>query len=58
LEIEELQDQNNYNDDFAWPGAIESERRSIRAEQFRIQESDERFGKALSVFDRSPDYRP
>jgi hypothetical protein len=58
LEIEELQDQNKYNDDFAWPGAIESERRSIRAEQFRIQESDERFGKALSVFDRSPDYRP
>jgi hypothetical protein len=58
LEIEEIQDQNKYNDDFAWPGAIESERRTAQTEQFRIQETDERFAKALSVFDAPPDAAP
>jgi hypothetical protein len=51
LEIEEIQDQNKYNDDFGWPGAIESERR-------RIQETDERFNKALSVFEALPSGGP
>jgi hypothetical protein len=58
IEIEEIQDQNKYNDDFAWPGAIEGERRSIQDEQFRIQESDERFEQALSVFDAPPEDEP
>jgi hypothetical protein len=55
LEIEEVQDKNKYNDDFAWPGTIETERRRILDEQFRIQEADERFGEAFSVFKAPPD---
>lgn len=55
LRIEKIQDENKYNDDFAWPGTIESDRRSIQAEQFRIQESDKRFTEALAVFDAPPE---
>jgi hypothetical protein len=58
LEIEETQERNKYNEDFAWPGAIESKRRRIQDKQFRIQESDERFAQAFSVFDAPPDDKP
>ena len=54
LEIEAIQDQNKYNEDFAWPGDIESERRRIQDEQFRIQENDERFAELFAAFDEPP----
>jgi hypothetical protein len=58
LKIEEIQDQNKYSDDFAWPGTDEGRRRRLQDEQFRIQATDERFDKALSVFDAPPDGMP
>jgi hypothetical protein len=54
LEIEAIQDQNKYNDDFARPGVIEIEQRRIQDEQFRIQESDERFAEMFAAFDEPP----
>jgi hypothetical protein len=56
LELEETLDQwEHHNKGNAEWTSVESKRRSIQAEQFRIQETDERFAKALSVFDAPPD---
>jgi hypothetical protein len=38
--------------------AVENERRTIQSEQFRIQATDERFNKALSVFEALPVSQP
>jgi hypothetical protein len=58
LKIEAMQDLNQYNDDFVWPGTVESERRGLRDEQARIEETDIRFAKAYSVFDAPPGEKP
>jgi hypothetical protein len=58
LKLEETLDQweDHNKGDAEWIG-VESKRRGIQAEQFRIQEADERFDKAFSVFDAYPNDR-
>jgi hypothetical protein len=58
LKLEETLDQWEYHNqgDAEWT-SVESKRRGIQAEQFRIQGTDERFDKAFSVFDACPNDR-
>jgi hypothetical protein len=56
FKLEEILDHWEYHDQGGteWTDT-ESKRRSIQDEQFRIQGTDQRFDKALSVFDAPPD---
>jgi hypothetical protein len=52
--LDQWEDLNRGNAGNAEWISIKSERRSIQAEQFRIQATDERFDEAFSVFDTPP----
>ncbi len=56
FKLQETLDQWEYHNqgDAEWT-SVERKRRGFQDEQFRIQKTDERFDKALSVFDGPPD---